>query len=35
MHLEMLKSNGVNILAYDCIVTSDTIEIKDEVKVIL
>lgn len=34
MHLEA-KSNGVNILAYDCNVTSDTIEIKDEVKVIL
>ena len=27
--------NGVNILAYDCNVTSDTIEIKDEVKVVL
>ena len=33
--LRNAKSNGVNILAYDCNVTSDTIEIKDEVKVIL
>ena len=32
MHLEMLK---VMVLTYDCNVTSDTIEIKDEVKVIL
>ncbi len=34
-HVRIAKSNGVNILAYDCNVTSDTIEIKDEVKVIL
>src|SRR5699024_3403297 len=33
--LRHAKRNGVNILAYDCNVTSDTIEIKDEVKVIL
>ena len=33
--LRFAKDNGVNILAYDCFVTSDTIEIKDEVKVIL
>ncbi len=33
--LRNAKSNGVNILAYDCNVTSDSIEIKDEVKVIL
>ncbi len=29
------KSNGVNVLAYDCNVTSDSIEIKDKVKVML
>ena len=33
--LRNAKKNGVNILAYDCNVTSDTIEIKDEVKVVL
>ncbi|MBQ6631072.1 MAG: DNA/RNA nuclease SfsA [Romboutsia sp.] len=33
--LRFAKDNGVNILAYDCFVSSDTIEIKDEVKVIL
>ena len=33
--LRIAKDNGVNILAYDCFVSSDTIEIKDEVKVIL
>ena len=33
--LRTAKANGVNILAYDCNVTRDNIEIKDEVKVIL
>ena len=33
--LRFAKDNGVNILAYDCFVSNDNIEIKDEVKVIL
>jgi len=33
--LRNAKANGVNILSYDCNVTRDTIEIKDEVEVIL
>lgn len=33
--LRIAKDNGVNILAYDCFVSRDSIEIKDEVKVIL
>lgn len=33
--LRIAKDNGVNVLAYDCFVTNDTIKIKDEVKVIL
>ena len=33
--LRNAKEYGVNILAYDCNITSDIIEIKDEVKVIL
>lgn len=33
--LRTAKANGVNILSYDCNVTNDTIEIKDEVEVIL
>ncbi len=41
MHLELAdalqeaSNNGVNILAYDCNVTPDSIKIKDSVKVIL
>lgn len=41
MHLELADAlqkasiNGVNILAYDCKITSDSIKIKDRVKVIL
>ena len=41
MHLELAdalqeaSSNGVNILAYDCNITPDSIKIKDKVKVIL
>jgi len=33
--LRNAKANGVTILSYDCNVTRDTIEIKDEVEVIL
>ena len=33
--LRIAKENGVNILAYDCFVSRDYIEIKDEVEVIL
>ena len=33
--LRIAKENGVNILAYDCFVSRDSIEIKDEVEVIL
>lgn len=33
--LRIAKENGVNILAYDCFVYRSSIEIKDEVKVVL
>lgn len=34
-NLKTAADEGVNIVAYDCFVSEDTMEIRDEVKVIL